>query len=477
MSYDHPDDTDTILICLRCVGDSFLREEIRAEGKLGDCSYCRATENVISLSNLADRIHSVLDEQFYVTPSEPEHIVDVELAKEGRWERSGDPVGEIIAEIAGLDEPIVEDIRAYVSDIHADFDTEEDNYTEDTQYAEHKPDDQNFRDTWQNFCQQLQWRTRFFSQYAEIDLSNIFGDLSSLRTIKGIPVIRDISPSDKDRFVFRARLALSHVDLQNILKYPSRELGAPPSRLARAGRMNAAGISVFYGAVDVETCVAEIRAPVGSSVIVGGFEIIRPVRLLDMDALTQVYVRGSHFDPEFRMRRGRASFFGDLVQTISRPVMQNEETFEYLPTQVIAEYLATKVTPPFDGVVFRSSQTGGEGRNVVLFHHASAAVPDDVPPGTKFTFWIGSGPDDDFDPTIAIYEKVPAPETLKPVELFGVPMSPPSVIAPDCGPGAGWLPHREPVLRLNKDSVYVLHVKAIRYECEKRAVLRYRRFS
>ena len=33
--------------------------------------------------------------------------------------------------------------------------------------------------------------------------------------------------------------------------------------------MNAAGISMFYGAVDVDTWIAEIRAPIGSFVVVG----------------------------------------------------------------------------------------------------------------------------------------------------------------------------------------------------------------
>ena len=53
--------------------------------------------------------------------------------------------------------------------------------------------------------------------------------------------------------------------------------------------------------------------------------------------------------------------------------MPSDETFDYLPTQAIAEYLATKVNPRIDGIIFSSSQTGGEGRNVVLFNHASAA--------------------------------------------------------------------------------------------------------
>ena len=154
--------------------------------------------------------------------------------------------------------------------------------------------------------------------------------------------------------------------------------------------------------------------------------------------------------------------------------MPNDETFEYLPTQVIAEYLATKAIPTFDGVVFRSSQTGGEGRNVVLFNHAAAAVLDNVPPGTDFTLWMGSGSDDDFDPTIMIFESVPAPATPKPIELFGMMLSPPDPIPPDREPDVAWLPHRERTLRLDIDSVELVRVSATRYECEKRAVMRIR---
>ena len=44
--------------------------------------------------------------------------------------------------------------------------------------------------------------------------------------------------------------------------------------------------------------------------LLGVFEIVRPVRLLDFDTLTKVYVEGSHFDPEYHMRRSRAGFLG-----------------------------------------------------------------------------------------------------------------------------------------------------------------------
>jgi hypothetical protein len=110
MAYDHPNDGETTKICIGCIGDSFLREEVRQNAEEGTCSYCLRDDRVISLQDLADRIHEVLEAQFYVTSSEPEGF-DYYLAEEGRWDRPGDPVAQIISDIAGLDEEVSEDIR------------------------------------------------------------------------------------------------------------------------------------------------------------------------------------------------------------------------------------------------------------------------------------------------------------------------------------------------------------------------------
>jgi RES domain/HEPN/RES N-terminal domain 1 len=471
MAYEHPDDGEATKICIGCIGDSFLREEVRQSAEEGSCSYCGGDDRVTSLQDLADRIHEVLKAQFYVTSSEPEGF-DYYLAKEGRWDRPGDPVAQIISDIAGLDDEISQDIRTYLSDPYrAAKDGDEDPYGDDALYEEQAPNLYDFKDTWENFCQRLRWRSRFFSESAESDLDSIFGDLDSLKTIRDLPVVRVISPDDEDRFLYRARVAFAQSEREAILKRPARELGAPPARLARAGRMNAAGISVFYGAESADTCLSELRAPVGSSVVVGRFEIIRPVRLLDMDALAQVYIRGSHFDPQFSVLRARAAFLSHLVQTISRPVMPNDETFDYLPTQAIAEYLATKVKPPFDGVIFGSSQTGGEGRNVVLFNHASAAEPEDSPPGMTTEFWIRD------DETITIFEEVPPPAPPKPAkthDVFGITMPLDEPLEPPADDDTAWLSYREPNLKLDLKSVEVMNVTGVRYTYDTRHVSRSR---
>ena len=57
---------------------------------------------------------------------------------------------------------------------------------------------------------------------------------------------------------------------------------------AAAGRMNARGISVFYGANDPLVALSEVRPPVGARVAIARFEIIRPIKLLDLTARARV---------------------------------------------------------------------------------------------------------------------------------------------------------------------------------------------
>lgn len=69
-------------------------------------------------------------------------------------------------------------------------------------------------------------------------------------------------------------------------------------------------------------------------------------------------------------------FLRAFGRRIAQPVMPDDEAFGYLPTQIVADYLAQRPTPAIDGILFRSTQTGGKGRNVVLFNRASRVEPD-----------------------------------------------------------------------------------------------------
>ena len=145
--------------------------------------------------------------------------------------------------------------------------------------------------------------------------------------------------------------------------------------------MNSEGISVFYGATDVDTCIAEIRAPVGGYVVIGRLLPLRELCLLDLMRLEKVLLQVSPFDAEHTESLSRVHFFRQLVAKLSQPVMPGSESMDYLPTQVVAEYLKAHPDMKLDGMMFASSQTARaqeedadtreqKGKNVVLFSHA-----------------------------------------------------------------------------------------------------------
>lgn len=474
------DDQEDKRVCHECIGDSSLAHEVRSAGENAACAYCEQTRETISLEDLADRIHEVLERDFYRTPADP-HGYELAMASDIGWERAGDRVEYVIADVAGLDEPIARDVRELLSDrfgYEATKEGEEDPYDDQACYEEKGPDEWDFRESWDFFRSQVRFRSRFFNPHAQRALDEIFGDLGSLHNHEGTPAIREIMPADESRYVYRARVAFSNEGLTSILTDPVKGLGPPPSRQAKAGRMNPAGVSVFYGARDKETCIAEARAPVGSCVVIGRFEIIRPVRLLDFDVLTQVVVKGSHFDPGFHTRYGRAAFLDRLVREISRPVLPRDEEFEYLPTQAVSEYLASCVEPRLDGILFHSSQTAGTGRNIVLFNHARRIEPYDLPDGTEIQFMKGEGPEEDYEDSITIFEAIPPdkPKTSESTDfdpasfLLGSESPAPR---PDDGDDDLW--HRDATLRLDAGGIRVLLIRAVSYKHRERSLRRYRR--
>lgn len=149
----------------------------------------------------------------------------------------------------------------------------------------------------------------------------------------------------------------------------------------------------------------------------------------------------------------------------SRPVMPNDEEYQYLPTQAVAEYLAEKADPRLDGLIFPSSQQGGVGKNVVLFRHASAVGKETIPYDVELSTmdWPFEG-DEDLDITVWQKKKrEAATKAEKPRLLFF------EDTWPDLLPGID-----EPTtLRLAVDEIEVRYIRAVEYKTRARRVTRY----
>ena len=414
---DDIDDLKKKNLCHHCIGEKYLGAEVRRKGRRGLCAYCGRSARSYKIEDIAARVETAFEQHFVRTSDQPNSWQQSMLSdRESNydWERDGEPVVWAIVNAADIPEQAAHDIQMILDDEHGDFDSEamgeETEFCSESHYEEKGTDDVAWREEWRYFENSLKTEARFFSRQAASHLASIFNGIDKMSTTDGRPLVIDAGPQTALSQVFRARAFQSDEKLMEALCRPDKHLGSPPAALAVAGRMNARGISVFYGANEPDVAIAEIRPPVGSQVAVARFNIVRPLRLLDLTALSAVSEDGSVFDPGWASRLERATFLRSLSQRITKPVMPDDEDFEYLSTQAIADFLATENEPVLDGIVFPSVQVAGDGLNVVLFHKAARVEAMELPAGTEIEAQPGHTSEDGWEVDYSVSERVP-PET------------------------------------------------------------------
>jgi hypothetical protein len=131
--------------------------------------------------------------------------------------------------------------------------------------------------------------------------------------------------------------------------------------------MNVEGVAVFYGALESETCLAELRPNIGGEAAVIKIRTTKTLRLIDFTKIKNSARALSYFQPDFNQQAEKNIFLRQLGSLISQPVRPGKEA-DYLITQTMAEYLAHVHAKPFDGLLYKSVQKKG-GKNIVLFPH------------------------------------------------------------------------------------------------------------
>lgn len=464
-------------LCFDCVDEAFLKNEIQTTGKVAKCSYCGARLKSYTIGIMAKRIADVFNEHYTRTSDHPDSFQQMMLSdRESRyeWERDGDPVVEAITYAAKIPDQAAQDIQVILEDENSDWDAsmsgDETEFSSESHYEEKGSSIEAWHQEWTAFERSLKTEARFFSQTAAEHLVSVFGDIETMRTKSNGSLVVGAGPGTALEAIYRARAFQSEDKLIEAMCRPDRDLGSAPAHLSNAGRMNARGISVFYGASTAKVALAEVRPPVGCQTLVGRFEIIRPLRLLDLTALRDVAERGSIFDPGFGRRLERAMFLRFLSQNMTRPVMPDDEAFEYLPTQAVADFLATQQKPAIDGILFPSVQAGGDDLNVVLFHKAARVETYKVPKGTRIVGKTYEQDSEGVDIDYSVIEWLPTEERNRLDPSPGLPdfggVRVPTWIEPD--PDS-----REPALRVDMKSLVVHQVDKVNYDTTEFDVSRY----
>jgi len=263
-------------ICEDCVGEPFLKALIVREGRRHICFYCAKKRKTFSLSKIADAVEAALEDHYDVTLENPTKIESFWMKESGSpWSREGDPVALVIQDCAQLEEEPAEDIRRVLESRHSDFELakmgEENPFDANAYYAKKWIDDAETESVWLAFEDNLKTEGRYFNRAAETMLISTFEGIAEQRDQDGRPALVKAGPGTKLPAFYRARVFQSQEKLESGLRRPDEQIGPPPPAAAPGGRMNAHGISVFYGAVEPDVALAEVRPPVGSTVVVARF--------------------------------------------------------------------------------------------------------------------------------------------------------------------------------------------------------------
>ena len=353
-------------VCAECVQDEDLRITIFTH-RLSEhvCSYCGVGERAAPVSAILEPIGKALH-RYFADPGNAGAIRD-----EGEW-----LIDTITTEAALKQLPLLchQDV---FSDVARAFHNTAwvpcNGHFLDLHEGEH------MTQAWDQFEELTKHRTRYFfvEQTAglEVHLGQMYlNPADFLRHIAGVVTgLNVLRKLDEQQALFRARHAKKGVT-------PTiKDMGAPPNKKANAGRMNPAGISYLYLAKELTTAIREVSQE-PAQILVAQFRLKREVNVLD---LTEVPDPPSVFALNEYDRRQGILFLQSFVTRITMPLKKDgKEHIEYVPSQVVSEYLAQvfslgTIGQNIDGIVYPST-VASLGQNVVIFPPKKGGKWEDI---------------------------------------------------------------------------------------------------
>lgn len=181
---------------------------------------------------------------------------------------------------------------------------------------------------------------------------------------------------DTNTSLYRSRIfdKSSIKTIEEIEKDPDNQMGFSPVHLVKSsGRFNPVGISYGYFSLEEQTTCAEVRANLTDMISIGEFKNYETLNLLDFRMREFENIKA-----KFRFSNCYSwiiyDFLNHFTGEISKPISNDSKEIEYIPTQIIMEYLKNlNDTLNIDGIVFESSLIKN-GNNIVLFNDKKIAL-------------------------------------------------------------------------------------------------------
>lgn len=344
-------------VCEDCVEDEFLKGVIRDNACTNECDYCGDITDEDSAAPVEALMEPIASAVFYYYNDPTEGMMSWDY-EEDSWPLETTDTRDVLESLAFDCHPdLFEDIaKSFVHDEWVET-------AGGTWMGSHTHEEMGY--LWDHFVRIVKHELRYFFDHPlpnstdeQYDPSTLLPTIGSL--VKRLGIVDTLS--DGTQF-FRARKK----DLDDF-SLDAEQLGAPPSELASAGRMNPAGISYFYLAFEPQTALAEIQHKQSDQSAIGQFQLVRDVQILNLTKLPDL---PSLFDDSSRYEREELIFLENFIEEITKPVEKdNRMHVDYVPSQVVSEYFALvfklKNGERLDGILYPSA-VHPNGRNLLLF--------------------------------------------------------------------------------------------------------------
>jgi hypothetical protein len=352
-------------ICSRCIKEPYLKSVIKnAETEESPCSFCGRRPST-ELDEVMEIIGNAVAD-YYNRAVEEAPYESAEGGYQGVTYDTWEVMFAMISHISNRDDVIDTVTEAFDDDI----------WVERNMFSLNGV--QKYVASWEQFCEAVKDEAEHGpggepeeEDHDTISVSAMLEELAEIVQESGM-----IRTLPADRVMYRVRAHRRSEECTN-----RETLGPPPSDKAPTNRMSAAGVSVFYGAFERATAVAEasVSMPAGREWILtaGAWQCARSLQVLDLSELPPV---PSLFAAS-REWRGALLFLREFVKSIRAPVVHDGgEHIEYVPTQILTDHFRKEVAAldgsPLDGIVYPSARRLG-GKSLVVFRSR-----DDLDPAT-----------------------------------------------------------------------------------------------
>lgn len=360
----HAKALDEVFVCADCFSDEGLKEYVENEATELTCTFCSA-ESEDPIAAPVTKVAGYINERLYEEFDLAENCLSWDN-EDKKFMGETWTTYELLADVVGLDLP---------NDDGSLFDAIGSEVDDNTWCRKHPYSLDNVEEaqwSWELFCRIVKHERRFFFLDSKDEHDEVLSPKELLEKI--------LDDAEKVGLLIAyapGALTLHRVRFQEpSARYVTPADLGPPPEAKQSNRMSPAGVVMFYANDTVETALRETASSRGpGTYAVATFVATRPLVVLNLAQLPpipSIFEQVSdtlEYDP-----RKTLQFLPEVAIAISQLVPRDgREHVEYVPTQVVTEFVRSRQQNPIDGIQYTSAVDGGN--SFVLFADQSNLVP------------------------------------------------------------------------------------------------------